>query len=100
MASTIGYILIVFLTILMIVLIYTGVIACTYTGKFIRNDHNKSPLNCKGIRPPSPSQLKEKAKNEKNSHEIKSMEPTAFAAFSMASLGQKPSPQPQNNDKS
>ena len=87
-ASILCCILIIFLTILIIVLICRG--------KF----DNKRPLNCKGIRPPSPSQLKEKAKNEKNSHEIKSMEPTAFAAFSMASLGQKPSPQPQNNDKS
>jgi len=87
-ASTIGCILIVFLTILIIVLICTG--------KF----DNKRSLNCKGIRPPSPSQLKEKAKNEKNAHEIRSIEPTAFTAFAMATLGQKPAPQPQNNNKS
>lgn len=87
-ASIVCYVLIFFLTILRIVLIYTG--------KF----NNKSPLNCKGIRPPSPSQLKEQAKNEKNAHEIKSIEPTAFTAFAMATLGQKPAPQPQNNNKS
>ena len=71
-ASTIGCILIVFLTIL------------------VSELNHKSYCNCKG-----------KKKNEKNPHETKSMEPTAFAAFSIATLGQKPSPQPQNNnDKS
>lgn len=86
--SIIGCILIVFLTILIILLIFTG--------KF----DNKRPLNCKGIRPPSPSQLKEKAKNEKYAHESKSLAPHSSTAFPMATLGQKPAPQPQNNDKS
>ena len=70
-ASTIGCILIVFLTIL------------------VSELNHKSYCNCKG-----------KTKNEKNPHEIKSIEPTAFTAFAMATLGQKPAPQPQNNDKS
>ena len=68
-ASTIGCILIVFLTIL------------------VSELNHKSYCNCKG-----------KAKKEKNPHETKSMEPTAFSAFSMATLCQKPSPQPQNNN--
>jgi hypothetical protein len=87
-ALTIGCILIVFLTILIILLIFTG--------KF----DNKRPLNCKGIRPPSPSQLKEKAKKEKYARETKSLNPKASSAFAMASLGQKPVPQAQNNNKS
>ena len=86
--SIIGCVLIFFIAILIIVLICTG--------KF----DNKRSLNCRGIRPPSSSQLKEKAKKEKNAHETKSIEPTAFAAFAMATLGQKPAPQPQNNNKS
>ena len=71
-ASILCCILIVFLTIL------------------VSELNHRSYCNCEG-----------RQKNEKNPHEIKSIEPTAFTAFSIATLGQKPSPQPQNNnDKS